>query len=162
VTKTRLLLLIAGIVFFGHLLVIYLGLPETVATHFDGYGNANGWMSKEMFLVFESVLVVFVAVEFLLVPWFVRRLPNSLINLPNKEYWLADTRREETFAIFRTYFEVFGAAILALLVIVNHFVYRANIGRTSLPSYIWLVIVAFLLFVAVWLVRFIREFRLNK
>jgi len=150
--KTRLLLILCGLVFAAHLLWIYPALPEMVASHFDGQGNPNGWMSKQTFLIFEAVLLIFVVGEFLLVPWFVRRLPNSLINLPNKDYWLSDERRNETFSIFRTYFEVFGSVILILFIVVNHFVYLANIARTNLSSAIWWVIIAVVVFVLAWLV----------
>jgi uncharacterized membrane protein len=161
-SKSRLLLILCGLAFAAHMLWIYPALPETVASHFDTQGNPNGWMGKQVFLIFEVVLLMFVVGEFLLAPWFIGRMPNSLINLPNKAYWLADERRGETFAIFRSYFEVFGAVILILFTVVNHFVYLANIKRQNLSNNVWFLIVAFLVFVGIWVIRFIREFRLNK
>ena len=161
-TKTRLILIFAIVVLIGHMMLIYPSLPGIVASHFDAQGNPNGWMSKEMFLVFEAALLIFVIGEFLLVPRFVRRLPRSLVNMPNKDYWLSDAHREETFSIFRSYFEVFGAVIVLLFVVVNQFVYSANVARTNLSGSLWMVIAAFLIFTAVWVVKFIREFRLNK
>ena len=161
-TKTRLILIVALVVFAGHMILIYPALPAIVASHFDAQGNPNGWMSKEMFLIIEAALLIFVIGEFLLVPRFVRRMPRSLINMPNKDYWLSDAHREETFSIFRSYFEVFGAMIVVLFAVVNQFVYSANIARTNLSSSVWMVIAGFLVLTAVWVVKFIREFRLNK
>ena len=161
-SKTRLILLLAVLAFVGQMLFIYPGLPPIVASHFDAQGNANGWMTKGMFLVFEAGMLIFVVGEFLLVPRFVRRLPKNLINMPNKEYWLSDEHREETLGIFRNYFEVFGAVVVLMFVVVNQFVYQANVARSNLPSSIWMVIVGFLIFTIVWLVKFISEFRLKK
>lgn len=141
------------------MLWIFPALPEIVATHFDNQGNPNGWMSRQTFLIFEVILVLFVSGEFLLVPWFIGRMPNSRINIPNKAYWLTPERRADALAIFGAYFEVFGAVILILSTVVNHFVYLANIRRQNLSGNVWIVIVSFLVFVAVWAIKLIREFR---
>jgi hypothetical protein len=119
-------------------------------------------MGKRGFLVFEIALLLFVIGEMLLVPRMVSRLPNSLINLPNKEYWLSPERREETFATFRKYFEVFGSVILLLVTAVNHLVYLANVDRQNLSNNIWYLLVAFLAFVAIWLAKFVMEFTSKK
>lgn len=71
-------------------------LPERVATHFGITGEADGWMNRTAAvgtlagfqLVFPALLVLLGAV--------VWRLPNSVINMPYKEYWLAPERRAES------------------------------------------------------------------
>ncbi|MEP7075331.1 MAG: DUF1648 domain-containing protein [Acidobacteriota bacterium] len=160
-TKTRIFLVVAVAAFVVQMMYIYPNLPATVASHFDAAGNPNGWMTKGVFLIIEIGLIVLVVGEFLLVPRFVRRLPPSLVNMPNKEYWLAPEHIDETMEIFRSYFEVFGGVIVALFVVVNQFVYAANTARSNLPGSIWMVIVAFLLFTVVWVIKFIGEFRLK-
>ena len=161
-TKTRILLIACGLILLIHLLWIYSVLPETVASHFDGAGNANDWMSKEAFLVFEAVILLLVVGEFTLIPWLISRMPKSLINLPHKDYWLSEERREHTFATFRRYFEIFGASILILFTIVNHLVYLANVNRQNLSGNIWYVLIAFFAFVVIWLAKFIMEFTRKK
>jgi len=161
-TKTRILLIACGLILLIHLLWIYSVLPETVASHFDGAGNANAWMSKEAFLVFEAVILLLVVGEFTLIPWLISRMPKSLINLPHKDYWLSEERREHTFATFRRYFEIFGASILILFTIVNHLVYLANVNRQNLSGNIWYVLIAFFAFVVIWLAKFIMEFTRKK
>src|SRR4029078_12585355 len=63
-------------------------LPERVATHFDFRGQHDGWMSGQGYLAFMTVF----GLVFPLVPaalcLLVRLLPDSLINLPHREYWL--------------------------------------------------------------------------
>lgn len=158
-SKTRLFLILVAAAFVVHMLVIYPGLPPTVASHFDAQGNPNGWMGKDVFVIIEALIVIFVVGEFLLVPYFIRKMPNSMINLPNKEYWLGPEHREEMLSIMGRYFEVFGAMVLVLFVIVNQFVYLANVSKTNLTSFIWIVIVGFLIFSVVWLVKLMREFK---
>ena len=161
-TKTRILLIACGLILLTHMLWSYSQLPETVASHFDGQGNPNAWMGRGAFLVFEIALLLFVVGEMLLVPRMVSRLPSSLINLPNKEYWLSPERREDTFVIFRKYFEIFGSAILLLVTSVNHLVYIANVNRQNLSDNIWYILIAFLAFVGIWLAKFVMEFTSKK
>jgi serine/threonine-protein kinase len=72
-------------------------LPERVATHFNGSGEPNGWMSRSAnqmsMLIFGLVFPLFVVVFC----FAARFLPAGLINLPDKDYWLAPERRGETF-----------------------------------------------------------------
>jgi len=154
-------LITVAAVWTGLMLPIYRDLPPTVASHFDARGNPNGWMSKEMFVIVEAAILIFVVGQFLLVPFLVRRLPNSLINLPNREYWLSDEHREETLSIVGSYFEIFGAAILVFFIVVNQFVYQANVSKTNLSSSMWFIVVGFLVFTLVWLIKLIREFKVN-
>jgi uncharacterized membrane protein len=158
VSKTRWILLIVVAAFVVQAFVLYQGLPDVVATHFDGAGNPNGWMTRGLFFVFEAGLLILVVGEFMMVPRFISRMPRSLINMPNKDYWLSPEHRQETSQIIRSYFEVFGAVVVLLFIVVNQFVYKANIDRANLPPTMWVVMVAFLVFVAIWVVKLIREF----
>lgn len=143
----------------GQAAYYYPLLPATMATHFDGYGTPDGWMAKGSFIVFEIVIFGVLLVEFLGLPWFIQQMPDSWINLPNKAYWLAPQRRSQAFSIFRQYFQWFGVALMAMLICVNQLVYRANVTRANFDSSIWLLLAAFFVFVAIWLVKFISVFR---
>lgn len=162
-TRSRLFLLLLFLLFFGQIVYYYPQLPERMATHFNGLGEPDGWASKQGFFVFEVVILLIIIAEFTLVPLLVKHLPNSLINLPNKEYWLADERREQTILKFRTWFEWFGVGLLALLTAVNQLVIQANLTQQNLPSTpMWTIIGAFFLFTTVWLIGLVRQFRIPK
>ncbi len=92
-------------VFLAQIVYYYPNLPETVASHFNGLGKPDGWMTKQNFVIFESVLLLIIIFEFTLLPFVIEKMPNSLINLPNKDYWLATERREATLGVIRGYFE---------------------------------------------------------
>lgn len=156
------LFLLIGI-FIAQIAYYYPNLPEIVATHFDGSGQANGFMTKQNFVIFEVAFLLLIIGEFALLPYLIEKLPNSLLNLPNKAYWLAEERRTETFAKIRNYFQWFSIILLTLFIAVNQMVFRANLTRENLPSSVmWLIIGVFLVFVIVWLLKFVSQFRIKN
>ena len=149
-------------VFVSQCVYYYPNLPEIMASHFDGAGKPNGWMSKQSFFLLEVVILGFIILEFTFLPWIIGKMPNRLINMPNKEFWFAEERRTETINIIQHFFEWFSAGLLALFVSVNQLVFRANLTGENLSSYSWLILGAFLFFVVIWLIKFLRRFRNRK
>ena len=156
----RIILLILVGIFIAQMSYYYVNLPEQVASHFDGAGIPNGWMSKSTFVIFELFLLIFVVGQFMFVPRLIEKMPDSLINLPNKKYWLAAERRSEAFSIIRIYFEWFSVGLLILFIAINQLVFRANLNHENLSNKeAWVIIGMFLAFVAVWLISLVRKFR---
>ena len=62
-----------GAVIFGVVLVLlgWSGLPQTIPTHFDAAGNADGWGPKEMIWILPSISVVLITSMLFLIrfPW---------------------------------------------------------------------------------------------
>src|SRR6266568_3055820 len=93
---------------FGGLYLAFLGyltysaehLPERVATHFDGAGHPNGWMSRSALLKGGAAFGLAFPLLVVGICALVRFLPAAAINLPRKEYWLAPERRGETNSYF--------------------------------------------------------------
>jgi uncharacterized membrane protein len=140
-------------------------MPPVVATHFGSSGAANGWQTQSQFFTLEVVLL---GVSLLLafgIPRLIAALPISMLTVPNKEYWLAPGRRDETLAFFKAQFAWFGCAFLAFLLVINQLVYRANQTRPRrLDNTIFVIVMfAFLAYVAVWTVRLVVYFsRIEK
>jgi hypothetical protein len=105
-------------------------LPEVLGAHFAGNGAVNGWQSKAAFFSTELVVVVLAAVVGFGVPRIIGAMPVSLINLPNKEFWLGPERREETLSYIRTWSAWFGCGLLAFLLFVMELAFRANLQTT--------------------------------
>lgn len=98
-----------------HFSVVYPRLPNVVASHFDGRGAANGWQTKQAFIiVFAGVTALCVLVGFGLASLF-GVTPMQLINLPNKQYWLALEHRDETLEWLKAYFGWFACALYVLM-----------------------------------------------
>lgn len=70
-------------------------LPDRLATHFNGSGEPNGWMSRSASQTFMLVFGFLFPLFIILVCSATRFLPVSLINIPNRQYWLAPERRIE-------------------------------------------------------------------
>jgi len=152
-----LLLLWGGIGFQS--LAYYAQLPPVVASHFDAAGQPNGWQSKEMFFGIYGGVSTLMTLGFYALPVLLRRLPVSLISMPNRDYWLAPDRRQESLAALAVYLHWFGNAIIGLLVATFQLAIQANLRQQNLPAEsMWTLLAAFLLFTVTWLVRLYRRF----
>ncbi len=150
------LLFLAGIQTFHY----YSQLPDIVASHFNRAGAANGWSAKKVFFEIYWGGLGLITLIALGVPRLVAWAPAALINLPNKDYWLAPERREEAIAYIGQQLMWFATATLALLIITIEWAIRANLApehRISSAA-MWVLLAAYGLFVIQWLVRFLGKF----
>jgi uncharacterized membrane protein len=83
--------------FAGELTVLWPRLPERIAIHFDFAGLPNGWSTREQLMVLMTVQFAVFGALLGSAQW-LERLPDRLISLPNKAYWLAPERRAATLA----------------------------------------------------------------
>ena len=139
----------------------YPDLPDTLASHFGADGRPNGWMRRDVFAWFGLIPLGAALVVTFLGPLLVKHLPPSLVNMPNKDYWLAPERKAETITAFSSHMDWFGVALLAFLAFVYELVYQANASPdVRLAEGPFLAgLVAFFAFTIVWLVAFYRRFR---
>lgn len=150
-------------IFVAQSFFYYSALPEIMASHFDGAGNPNGWMSKSFFFIFEGVLLLLMIGISILLPNLIEKTPDRWINLPNKDYWLADERRAESLITVGKYHEWFGISFLLLFIAVNQLVFQANLTKTPLPSApMWTILLLFFAFVIIWVILLYRQFRIPK
>lgn len=156
---------------FFYILLVFLGLlmaayyyprmPERMASHFAGDGRPNGWQPREAFFLTmllgsaSSALVAFFA------PWRIASQPNARINLPNRDYWLASERRAQTMNYISAFMGWFGCAVLFVLISGTFLAFQANLapGHHFNSQALLVVLVAFLLFLLVGLIRFLRHFQ---
>jgi len=101
-------------------------LPERVATHFGVGGEPDGWMtrsaSQKSALVFGFAFPLFVVV----LCYAARFLPERLINLPRKDYWLAPERRSETFNYLVGHSLWFACLAVCFVIWVQYSIVQAN------------------------------------
>lgn len=135
-------------------------LPQVIATHFGKGGMANGWQTQGGSFYTEGVMVVLAAFISFGLPRIIGAIPVSLLNVPNKEYWFAVQRREDTLAYLRVHFAWFGCALLGFLLIVYELVFRANLAfphQLNTTAFVT-ALFTFLAFVVIWVVRLIVHF----
>ncbi len=132
--------------------------PGIVPSHFDAAGSPNAWSSRDAFFAFQVAVTLGVAALFLGIAWLLKATPARLINLPNRSYWLAPERRDETMDRLASSFEVFACATVLLLLVVFELTSRASRGGTLGTNYFLPVLVTYLVFSAGWTVALIRTF----
>jgi serine/threonine-protein kinase len=155
--------LFVGLILFAAVFVPLTAgaLPARVASHFAGSGAANGYMSRSGYVVFMLVfsiglplgLVVFLTALF--------RHATSLINLPNRAYWLAPERREETVAFLVNHAAWFGSLLVAFASFVHWLVVAANTAQPPRLSNSTLLagVAVFLACLLIWAAALLLCFR---
>jgi uncharacterized membrane protein len=134
-------------------------MPERMASHFDATGKPNGWIDRNGFVSIYALVVFLLCVIFILTPRLLFLLPDSMINLPNKAYWLAPERRMQTAAAMEQSLGTAGNATTALLICIFQMAFSANLEKdATLSSSAWLLMIAYVVFMTGWMVRFVRSF----
>ncbi|MBB6051083.1 DUF1648 domain-containing protein [Armatimonas rosea] len=147
----------------AHCAYYYSALPEKMASHFGPSGQADGWMSKTSFMIFYLALVSIFSLMWIGIGAILKKTPNDMINLPNKEYWLAPERWEQTIARLGHQMSVFGIATGAFLMAVMHSCFLANLsGGNQLGGLFFVYFIGFMLFTGIWTVQMLRESRLPE
>ena len=123
------LLMAAIVVSVAEIVALYGRLPPQVATHFDAQGRPDGWSTKEQFVGIALGSFAFVLISVMPIALIAYYAPISLINLPNKQYWLAPERESETRRVLAEWGYWFAAATLWLLTFVFHEAMVANLRQ---------------------------------
>ena len=143
-----------------HFSSYYSQLPDVVASHFNGRGVANGWQTKSAFFtVFIGVSVLSVVIGFG-IPRIISAMPQQLINLPNKKYWLSPERLVETQAFLNNYFAWFGCAVFLVIIVTFDYAIQSNLHPENRPdiSHMWYILAGFLSFVVLSTIRMLAKF----
>jgi predicted Ser/Thr protein kinase len=89
-------------------------LPNRVATHFGPSGAANGWMTRQDHITLTCLTPLgLIAVLALLLGF--NMLNPQLVNIPNRDYWMAPERRRATMFILGGQNLLLGASITIFL-----------------------------------------------
>jgi uncharacterized membrane protein len=143
-----------------HFFYLYPQLPDVVASHFNGRGVANGWQTKSAFFgVFVGISVLAVVIGFG-IPRIIAVVPAQLINLPNKQYWLAPEHLAETMEFMNAYFAWFGCAIFLIMILTFDYAIQSNLHPENRPdpARMWYILAGFLTFTVVWIIRMLTRF----
>ncbi|HET9994867.1 MAG TPA: DUF1648 domain-containing protein [Candidatus Acidoferrum sp.] len=138
----------------------YPQLPGVVASHFNGRGAANGWQTKSAFFTVFAGVSALAAVVGFGIPRIITAVPRELIHLPNKKFWLAPEHLAETQQFFITYFAWFGCAVFLIVILTFDYAIQHNLHPDNPPdpARMWYILVGFLLFTFVWIIRMLAKF----
>jgi uncharacterized membrane protein len=154
------ILIVLTMIYLAQIAYFYPQLPEKVASHFNYLGEPDGWMSKTKFTIFQVFLLGLILAATLLIPILFNKLPDSLINIPNKSYWLAPERREESILKLASVTNNLRAALLLLFLGINYFTFQANITGGNLSNGTWLILGVFLIYTIYWTIGLRTTFRI--
>ncbi|MCL4182376.1 MAG: hypothetical protein KJ011_02910 [Burkholderiaceae bacterium] len=143
-----LLLVLAGFVW-----LTAQALPPVVASHFSASGAADGFMHRGAYVVLVLALVVGAPLLVAFVPLLVAGQGGRNLSIPDRQYWLAPERREDTLAFIAAHGKRFSAALALFLGYVHWLVVRANELQPPSLSTAGIVsgLVVFFLALSVWL-----------
>lgn len=110
-------------------------MPERLATHFGLDGQADGWTSRSSFALTQVGILVLLPAVFVGLSFLIPRLPTALINVPNRDFWLAPERRAYTMETISRFLLVLGLLLMVFLAGLMHLIMRANLEPT--PKLIW-------------------------
>jgi ABC-type Fe3+ transport system permease subunit len=162
-TRARLFcLVLLHLGFLGYVGLSTGQMPERVASHFNAAGEPDSWMTRAVHLQFMAVFGTAFPVAILVICYLVRFLPDGLINIPHREYWLAPERRLRTVEdLFRhsVWFACLGVGFMGG---VHFLVLRANTRHPPHLSVTLLLAVTgcFIVGLLWWIVTLLRHFRL--
>jgi uncharacterized membrane protein len=140
---------------------VWPDLPTQVASHFGPHGDPDGWMSREQFFGTIAAIGGGVSALLLLLPVLLSFIPPELINLPNREYFLAEERRAATLARLAGLTAWLGVSTTALIALVLELSVEANLRRGPLDNGAFLAGMAlYLIAMAVAVTTLFRTFRL--
>ncbi|MBX3420962.1 MAG: DUF1648 domain-containing protein [Pirellulaceae bacterium] len=134
-------------------------LPEQVATHFDAQGNPNDWMGKLPATLLAAGLVTLLPLFFIGIGQVIGWLPVCIINLPQRQYWLATERRADTLQWMTGWMMWLTVSITVFMVAINHLTFLANRDAQPLSvAWFWGMLGGFLLWTFVLVLVMLRRF----
>ena len=161
--------ILTRIIFFATLLLagvfVYVTsqvLPDRVASHFGASGLADSFMTRSGYTTFMLCFVVaFPLVMAISLSGIFRRAGTSM-NIPNRDYWLADNRRDSTVTFLVDHSVRLTIGLTVFLCFVHKLVVDANtrtppaLDNTAIIN----ALVVFLTAVTLWVAWLYVAFRL--
>jgi uncharacterized membrane protein len=135
-------------------------LPARVATHFGPGGGANGFMTREGYLVFMLCFSTVLPLVLVGLIGFVPGVAASQIKGELRRYWLAQERRQRTLAWLGSHACWFGVLLALFLLALHLLTVQANAlspPRLSEPAFFALLGV-FLAGLGAWIAILARHF----
>ncbi|RYZ07394.1 MAG: DUF1648 domain-containing protein [Myxococcales bacterium] len=157
-SRSRWALVVSCLAGMGYAWRVYSVSPAVVPVHYGPNGLPDRWGSPAELLAVHAGVIGVSSVLFAALPWLVRRAP-SLVNLPNKEYWLAPERRDEAAAKLEGWCGVFGTALNVLVITLQALLAGGTAQGARGVAFLLSVTLGFALFTiasCVWLYRSYR------
>jgi uncharacterized membrane protein len=126
-------------------------LPENIASHFNGAGVPNGFMSKEGYIQFMLLFAVGIPTLTVCSISFAMSFASASINIPNKEYWLSVQNRTQTILFLKSQVAYLGILIASFIAYIHWLLLKANSTQPpQLPNSLFFVGMSVFLLSILW------------
>ncbi len=117
----------------------YPQLPDRVASHFDTFGRPDGWSSKSSYFRHSLIAGVFAMLVFLGSYYFLRKMPDTMINLffnlQKRNDRLTIGQRRDIISTISRFMLWPASVVLLMLIAFDHQAIRMNLGKADLLEY---------------------------
>ena len=114
-------------------------LPAEVATHYGIDGQPNDWMSRTIATLMLCGFQIGIPFFLIAVTSLASRLPNSMVNIPHRQYWLHPDRRSATLAWMSSMMGWIAVMSAIFMIIIGHLTFLANMAGSGLDVRFFLV-----------------------
>ncbi len=161
----RFAILCLGIVCsLGFLWSTSLSLPQTLASHFNWAGQADGFMSRTGYLILYALMMLamplFIYAMAGLFPAYLARHADASLSIPHRQYWLAAERRAASADYLQNHAVWLAIIVLGLFDAIHFKVWQAN-QHVSLAQaqadFTWMLILS-VLAILLWIGTMLRHF----
>ena len=136
-------------------------LPDVVPSHFDLQGNPDDTMQKNAYmgLMYSVHILQFALFGFM--AFAMPKSPDSIFNMPNKAYWLAPERRDNTKQEMQSLLLGHGTLTMIFVGILFHLSSQVAIKQraTISPEFAWMLGIYLVANVGM-IIWMLRKFRL--
>jgi hypothetical protein len=111
--------------FFGSLVCSAYQLPDRLATHFNGNGQPDGWMTRSEYLLLTGLSGSLLLLFFVGLFFAIRAAPGGL-NMPHRDYWLSPEQRVATFDFIFCQLLTFSCMFISFFIGIHLLTIQAN------------------------------------
>lgn len=121
-------------------------LPQEVPVHFDLNGEPDRFSGRAEFLWTMSGLVVGITTMMFFFCWVTPRIPESMVNIPNKEYWLAPERREASYQRIQSMLVWVGSFTTLLFSAIAFLSWMVGMKYlASISPWVWILVAVYMI-----------------
>ena len=138
-------------------------LPDRVATHWGFDGQPNGWMTRTGATLTLCGIQIGMPLFLAAVTSLASRLPDSMMNIPNREYWLHPDRRSATLEWMNRMMAWIAVLTSLFMIVIGHLAFTANKAGGGLDTGVFVgALVAYLACVFSLAGRSLYRFRMPR
>lgn len=142
--------------------VSYQSLPAKIAVHFGITGRADRWASKGEWLAVGLILFGGMWLMFVGIMSLMRKIPNDIINVPNKEYWLSPENKERFLELFSNSMYGFGWTTQALFLGVGIVVFYGATANSINQIAMYSLLLGYCIVTVAFVVNLVKQFQVDK